>query len=101
MKMDEYIKRSDAVKFVMKYTPHFNGNTTMPCVIGSINLVPAADVAPVIHGQWINLRSAIVDTIGNCSECGKEAVWRTRNKPYPICPNCGAKMDGKAVDEND
>ena len=54
--------------------------------------LPAADVRPVRRGRWLNVVSAIVDTTGNCSECRKEAVWRTRNKPYTICPNCGADM---------
>lgn len=55
---------------------------------------PAADVAPVVHGEWKNVVHAVVDSTGYCSRCGKQAVWRTRNKPYIICPNCGAKMDG-------
>ena len=60
------------------------------CVVDTI---PAADVTPVKHGQWVNMTKAIVDTVGSCTNCGEEAVWRSRNKPYPLCPNCGAKMD--------
>ena len=60
-----------------------------------VKSIPVADVRPVVHARWLNVVSAIVDTTGNCSECRKEAVWRTRNKPYTICPNCGAKMDGE------
>lgn len=54
---------------------------------------PAVDVEVVKHGRWVNMTMAIVDTVGSCTNCGKEAVWRSRNKPYSICPNCGAKMD--------
>lgn len=58
--------------------------------------IPAADVVEVKHGEWVNMVRAVIDTVGDCSECGKEAVWRTLNKPYALCPHCGAKMDGGA-----
>ena len=59
----------------------------------AIGKTPAADVAPVRHEKWLHIHQAVVDTTGDCSACDTEAVWRTRNKPYGICPNCGAKMD--------
>ena len=49
----------------------------------------------VKHGRWENITIAVVDTTGYCSVCGEQAVWRSRNKPYTVCPNCGAKMDGE------
>ena len=55
---------------------------------------PACDVVEVRHGEWEILLTAIIDTIGKCTNCGGEAVWRTRLKPYTLCPHCGAKMDG-------
>lgn len=54
--------------------------------------VPAADVAPVVHGRWEN---------GNpiCPVCGEDKfkdldadIWCDWVPPF--CPNCGAKMDG-------
>ena len=56
--------------------------------------IPAVDVIEVRHGEWEILLTAIIDTIGKCTNCGGEAVWRTRLGPYTICPHCGAKMDG-------
>ncbi len=63
--------------------------------------LPTADVAPVVHGEWLEdehtypgagLRNNL------CSVCGKIAgSWRTgleRGRKWPYCPNCGAKMDG-------
>ena len=47
----------------------------------------------VKRGRWKNIHIAIVDTTGNCTVCGQEAVWRTRGKPYANCPNCGALME--------
>ena len=81
-----------------------------------IESVPAADVAPVVHGRWLykhrhrggfrtyegddefgEKHSVRVDERYEidepyCSECGKwnESVWLN------YCPNCGAKMDGGA-----
>ena len=49
----------------------------------------------VKHGRWEILGIAIIDTVGRCTNCEGEAVWRTRQNPYAICPNCGAKMDGE------
>lgn len=49
---------------------------------------PAADVAPVVHAQWIEDESGIII----CPECkrGYNLVAKFTN----YCHNCGAKMDG-------
>ena len=59
-----------------------------------IEEAPTAYVAPVVHGRWLHVHVAVVDTTGDCSACNTEAVWRTRRKPYSLCPNCGARMKG-------
>ena len=51
---------------------------------------PAADVAPVRRGRWIE-----EDGIQICSECGEEHEWEDYRAPY--CDTCGAKMAEKAV----
>ena len=56
------------------------------------NFTPAADVAPVVHGEWIVQTRSLgyfepQDTY-ICSICGREEF---RKEPY--C-NCGARMDG-------
>lgn len=62
--------------------------------------VPAADVAPVVHGRWIRPRWKNSNYCYDCSECGGEAMHRdyqwAKDGIYPICPNCGARMDGEA-----
>lgn len=60
--------------------------------------LPAADVAPVVHGRWVSPHWKNSDYCCNCSECGGEAMhreyqWNSKGI-YPICPNCGARMDG-------
>ena len=59
--------------------------------------VPAADVAPVVHGKW--LHSGCEECSGlevvKCSECNHEAfaiALYVCNGNY--CPSCGARMDG-------
>lgn len=51
-----------------------------------IDDAPAADVAPVVHGRW-------VERIGRaeCSVCHDEC-WALSALSYNYCPNCGAKM---------
>ena len=51
-----------------------------------IQRVPAADVAPVRHGQWI-WDGYIYEAPWQCSNCG---VFHDEDSNY--CPNCGADM---------
>ena len=87
--MDEYIEREAAIRVV-------NGQSsltmTRSSLIDSISKLPAADVAPVVHGQW---------KPGNpiCPVCGEDKfkdldadVWCDWLPDF--CPNCGAKIDG-------
>lgn len=50
---------------------------------------PAADVAQVVHGRWIDCTNLLFEP-NKCSVCGGFA-YNTENMKY--CPNCGAKMD--------
>lgn len=60
--------------------------------IDDINNQPAADVAPVKHGVWEEIRDAYGQLEGwICKECGRE----TKSKEN-YCPDCGARMDGDA-----
>lgn len=59
---------------------------------------PPADVAPVVHGRWIQINGiAPPEHHGKhkCSECGGMALEKhMREVLSNYCPNCGAKMDG-------
>lgn len=61
-----------------------------------IKSVPTADVAPVVHGEWIK-----IDKRGKnvqCSKCGNTLDLRgvnTGRGDANYCPNCGARMDGE------
>lgn len=87
--MAEYIERESLAKDGWYLQRHINGDGH--ACVESMNIldVPAADVRPVVHGQWkrpktINGRVKCFI----CSACGIGQVFRTS-----ICPNCGARMD--------
>lgn len=55
--------------------------------------MPAADVVPVVHGEWL-LRHEGYGHYWECSSCHKNpCIYVTKDTRY--CPNCGAKMDEK------
>lgn len=62
--------------------------------------LPAADVAPVVHGQWDDSGRYTFpsgSTAVRCTNCGcalTESEYHLNNWNY--CPVCGAKMDGNA-----
>ena len=65
--------------------------------------IPAADVAPVVHGRWLNFYNDF--SCAECDRCGttfevtdsesNEGLWNAFKLSYNYCPNCGAKMDGE------
>lgn len=59
--------------------------------LDNIKNAPAADVAPVVHGNWIEDGNCQI-----CSECGEEHCWDEYRAAY--CDSCGAKMDGGVDD---
>lgn len=58
--------------------------------------LPPADVAPVVHGEWIQGGYACGETEWKCSNCGA-TEWRTSCNRMKYCMFCGAKMDGGAA----
>ena len=65
-----------------------------------VSKAPAADVAPVVHGQWDDSGRYTFpggSTAVRCTNCGcalTESEYHLNNWNY--CPVCGAKMDGGA-----
>ena len=55
--------------------------------------IPAADVAPVVHGRWEAKGYVCGESEFECSVCHK-TEWRTRISRFMWCPFCGARMDG-------
>lgn len=95
--MAEYIERSAAIEAAK----HAWAKGLEPSQY--IEALPAADVAPVVHGCF----EPCFDENGNwrqgfakCSNCGKEYYAQVINH-FGYCPNCGAKMDGERKDGGD
>ena len=86
---DEYISREAALMKLMQDGCNAKN-------LQSILDTPAADVAPVVHGRWID--GAEDFTCGNhnaeCSICRCYVSWDGCDEDFNYCPNCGAKMDG-------
>ena len=63
-------------------------------VLREVSDAPSADVAPVVHGRWIERQTAhaIGGISAKCSVCTKSVQYL--GNPLNYCPNCGAKMDG-------
>lgn len=92
--MSEYINREDAVKAVMaaKWVDGSDGAIAMEIAASQ----PAADVAPAVHGWWIERQAphAMGGISAKCSACSKSVQYL--GNPLNYCPHCGAKMDGDA-----
>lgn len=100
--MAEYINREAAIRALLNDAPEqvsYSREDAADC----IRYMPAADVAPVVHGRWIGATLCGNDNC-KCSECGS---WHNihvnlRGKiMQKYCPNCGARMDGGKNDAVD
>ena len=87
--MAEYIKRETAVKAANEWVSEACMAPVMRVsrLLDKLQKVPAADVAPVVHGHR-------VDNGGSYARCSQCAGVLPLCANY--CPNCGAKMDGGA-----
>ena len=89
---DEYIRRAEALEITTRTCGDY------AAAFAEIIKLPAADVAPVVHGKWVHSRydrSSEQFDVVKCSRCGLEAyamAYHVRDGNY--CPNCGARMDG-------
>ena len=105
--MDEYIEREALIAHIkdlptwwadaggvygrsMKYP---EGMFDCEDVISSVENAPAADVAPVRHGRWVEKEKYTFGIMYDCSLCENRIL--DTGHPWHYCPNCGAKMDEK------
>ena len=89
--MAEYIEREALFRSIADDVAPFN----VAMVFRHIHNAPAADVAPVVHGRWVNTHSD--SEFVQCCLCKYPVyvAWNVTN----YCPNCGAKMDGDGLRE--
>ena len=96
--MTDYIKRDDALDIcacdLRKPDHKISYHGAMVEMAFRIGAIPAADVAPVRHGKWIDVDFAPFESrYATCSACKNRQTLDSRFMNY--CPHCGAKMDGK------
>lgn len=90
----EYIERKALDKALTAAAAHDKDKNrrTWAKAICILHDLPAADVAPVVHGRWAHLGG----DEWCCSACGfvitTEGSWDKPTKKY--CEDCGARMDG-------
>ncbi len=84
---DEYISRAEALEITTRTCGDY------AAAFAEIRKLPAADVAEVVHGEWIGNKGGFWE-MATCSMCDEEypCVGMAPN----FCPNCGARMDGAA-----
>lgn len=94
--MAEYIRRETLVHRLK--SPYLFNIT--PRIFEIISEIPAADVAPVVHGRWMKRRNG--GTL--CSRCGHYTQYKGQVLDMSeaiACPWCGAMMDGERKDGGD
>ena len=76
-------------------------------MLDEVDCFQPADVAPVVHGRWIEREDPMLDTYYTCSACNEDFYIEQTGDPvkdlftYTYCPSCGAKMDIKDGGDND
>lgn len=99
--MAEYITKEAAIQafewgeadVIEDYGDGYNFGFSRGIIKSAINAIPAADVAPVVHGRWMHEETEGGFHIWRCSRCGRGM----NDNPEGIdlyCYHCGAKMDG-------
>ena len=91
--MAEYIERAAALHEIERREALMVGDkcVSVAAMKSFIKNRPAADVAPVVHGQW-KASGGLLE----CQNCGEiySTLGGNEGKAWDYCPDCGARMDG-------
>lgn len=103
--MAECIERAAAIKSVLRMRRPENSvaqNRMLSIIQMDMLKLPAADVAPVVHGRWEYIQQTL-NTLSQlrCSFCGWWSLDPSIDGAYNYCPNCGAKMEEGNGDAGD
>lgn len=108
--MAEYITKEAAIQafewgeadVIEDYGDGYNFGFSRGIIKSAINAIPAADVAPVVHGRWILEREPNGKPYCfHCSVCDSDYHCIGIVVASDYCPNCGAMMDGGDGDAAD
>ena len=88
-KTTEFIDREKARDIVCSLCRWEGTSNCVECE-HPIDAIPAADVRPVVRGQWSRVYDDFMKSnYDTCSCCGKEYFGAYG---FNFCPNCGADM---------
>lgn len=87
--MADYILRDDAIKAITALSTPYVECFANPYygAVKAVKNVPAADVRPVVRGEWIEHNDDFLGLTYECSVCHAEGMMHGN-----FCPNCGANM---------
>ena len=97
--MDEYIEREALLKWAldsMDAQRDVVGTAYCAEFVRAIRQFNAADVAPVVHGRWMDVPYVYFGAKRyECSNCYSDVFWNNRIQTTKdnYCPNCGCRMD--------
>ena len=93
--MDDCIKREALLNWAREFYP--NDKVFQSAIINA----PAADVAPIVHGQFIHIGPRFAHGVDwwKCNICS--SLVSGVETQFSYCPHCGAKMDGGGNDAAD
>ena len=102
--MPEYIEKGKVINVLTAagVADSDKRRRTWARAICKVDGIPAADVAPVVHGRWD--KCGATRHKNHCTRCGSERPYRKIGRGYylvwdsPYCPHCGAEMDGGEKD---
>ena len=95
--MTEYLEREKALQFHLKVNASPEKRSVAQVVADAIaeyiKVLPAEDVAPVVHGHWVvkyDIWGKNVKTVEGykCSKCDGFCFYQDN-----YCADCGARMD--------
>lgn len=90
--MEAYITKNQAIHAMEQVTqPECFIEDTRKNFARIIEELPAADVAPVRHGEWLNGKTFLENAV--CSNCN--TTYEAYYSKYQYCPKCGARMEGE------
>lgn len=105
-----YIEREALLKNAQTYSMEFGEyidedvRDVDAILADRVKEAPAADVALIVHGRWLNFTGNF--STAECNRCGElyevspdenpcEDFFSAFKQLYKFCPNCGAKMNGE------
>ena len=90
--MKEYIEREALLERLS-----YNGPMNLPPMEYYREVVtkfPAADVAPVVHTEWVSIPGPVLTFRCGNIDCARKIPFGCLPDELKFCPFCGARMDG-------